>query len=1382
MASIPLRSYNREIEGLIDGNQIEEAVAHCRHILQSFPKHIGTYRLLGKAFLETQRYGDAADVFQRVLSAVPEDFVAHVGMSIIREDESNLDAAIWHMERAFEAQPSNAAIQDELRRLYGRRDGLEPPKVRLTRGALARMYAKGDLYQQAIGELRAALAEDPQRADLQTLLAQVYHLTGLRVEAVEMCSTLLKKLPNCLEANRLLAIILPDTERKEDTQIYRQRVVTLDPYYAHTGPRSLTSDGVPDNAINLERYAYKPGQQAAGGAAGQPTWASSLGIAFEQTGGGENLPEWLSPEGKEKPALAEGEGAGLPAIPAYTGGGENVFAWDEKPSEPKTPDWLSAPTETPPSAEAAAVPAEDIPDWMKQAGWGPSTGAAEEGPVSFDEETPPVETGPAHAELPDWLKDMAPSGMLEDAGSGEPSEAASKEETLPWLQEKQPGESDTIINWLGEKKEEAAPQSPEPPGGEIPDWLRDFSAPPPSIEPELPQAAAESPTADLPDWLGEAPSTAAPVAAEPAAPGMEIPDWLKGFEAEEPPIADAGPAADIVDQFKTVKIEYPPAGMPIPPAAEAAPAEDIPDWLKAMEAEAPVVGETPVVSQETPAIPAEDVPDWLKAMEAETPAEGKTIAVSHETPTAPPPGVLESEDAALAWLEGLAAKQGVPQEELITSPEERSTISPVEAAAPAEEIPDWLKAMESEAPVVEESLVVSPETPATPAEEIPDWLKAMETESPIAEETLAEPAAEMPDWIKEMAVGAEASAPEILEVPAEAAKPEAPASEEAGLAWLESLAARQGVPQDELITKPEERPAAPPEWAQAEAPLSEIMAEELTSAETEFEVPDWLKAAQPPEVEKPVAEVHATPVEELPDWLRGMEIEPPAAEMPAAPVEAVAIPGEIPAAEVPAIPAEGLPDWLSAIGAATPVEAELPAVPTEAALPAEEIPDWLKAVESEAPAVAEVSAAPAEEIPDWLKAMEVEAEAAEAPTAEIPAAPVAAEAPAVPEGEDAALAWLESLAAKQGVPQEELITKPEERPETLPEWAQEAPAVAETPAAPAEEIPDWLKAMEVEAEAAEAPTAEIPAAPVAAEAPAVPEGEEAALAWLESLAAKQGVPQEELITKPEERPEGPPAWVQEIPEAPAEAPALPVELSAIEQPPVAEEIELPDWLKAAEEIPSEEMAGTMETPAWLEEAAQPPAADAEYVWLPTGEAEKQPVEAEITEAKLPKLDINTASLAELERLPGIGFVLAQSIIAYRETYGPFASVEDLEKISGIGPVMIEEMKDLITAVPAEAKPVKKVTRPLIPFRSDEAALSQARETLSQGDTETACGFYTNLIKKNQNLDEIIHDLQEALYHHPVDILVWQTLGDAHLHNNQLQEALDAYSKAEDLLR
>ena len=130
MARITLRDYNNEINDLIDHGQIEEAIAYCRHILTVYPKHVETYRLLGKAYLEQKRYGDASDLLQRGLSSVPDDFISHVGMSIIREDEGNLDTAIYHMEMAFESQPSNHAIQDELRRLFEKRDGMEPPLIR----------------------------------------------------------------------------------------------------------------------------------------------------------------------------------------------------------------------------------------------------------------------------------------------------------------------------------------------------------------------------------------------------------------------------------------------------------------------------------------------------------------------------------------------------------------------------------------------------------------------------------------------------------------------------------------------------------------------------------------------------------------------------------------------------------------------------------------------------------------------------------------------------------------------------------------------------------------------------------------------------------------------------------------------------------------------------------------------------------------------------------------------------------------------------------------------------------------------------------------------------------------------------------------------------
>lgn len=60
------------------------------------------------------------------------------------------------------------------------------------------------------------------------------------------------------------------------------------------------------------------------------------------------------------------------------------------------------------------------------------------------------------------------------------------------------------------------------------------------------------------------------------------------------------------------------------------------------------------------------------------------------------------------------------------------------------------------------------------------------------------------------------------------------------------------------------------------------------------------------------------------------------------------------------------------------------------------------------------------------------------------------------------------------------------------------------------------------------------------------------------------------------------------------------------------------------------------------------------------------------------ININSASATELETLSGIGEVLAATIVEYREQNGPFASVDDLMDVSGIGPATLEEIRDQVT--------------------------------------------------------------------------------------------------------
>jgi competence ComEA-like helix-hairpin-helix protein len=60
------------------------------------------------------------------------------------------------------------------------------------------------------------------------------------------------------------------------------------------------------------------------------------------------------------------------------------------------------------------------------------------------------------------------------------------------------------------------------------------------------------------------------------------------------------------------------------------------------------------------------------------------------------------------------------------------------------------------------------------------------------------------------------------------------------------------------------------------------------------------------------------------------------------------------------------------------------------------------------------------------------------------------------------------------------------------------------------------------------------------------------------------------------------------------------------------------------------------------------------------------------------IDPNRSPIAELVRLPGIGEVLAGRIVAYRETHGRFDTIDDLLAVQGIGPSILDGIRDLVT--------------------------------------------------------------------------------------------------------
>ncbi|MEN9564470.1 MAG: hypothetical protein RIR73_2714 [Chloroflexota bacterium] len=906
MAKVSLRIYNREIEHLVEQGQTDEAIAHCRHILQTFPKHLETYRLLGKAYLESRRYGEAVDIFGRLLMAVPDDFVAHVGLSIIRDEENKLDDAIWHMERAFEVQSSNAAIQSELQRLYGRRDGMEPPKVRMTRGALARIYVVGELYPQSIAEIRGVLAEDPQRVDMQMLLAYSYFKSGQRSDATDICNQLLKRYAYTFDANRIMVELLPATTGSvESTQVYRMHIAEMDPYSNFAKGSIFQTADVPDASINLERLEYV-GEEVQ---MGQDWNKSSLGFS---------------------------------AVAPLSSG---------MSSEDEQPDWLrSVDTEGTPQGSAGsfsqAQAEEGIPDFLKNAGWGESSGP--ETPSSiFDED--PADAGIAQADIPDWLKAAAPVENQINKASEPIIETPDYISGLDTSFDPFAGASlpnSELPDWLKGTGDESAPSveaSPAQPldsSTETPDWLQGLSDP----------SQTETPS-DAPDWLaglgGAAVATAAASAFdEPAAEPADLPDWLQASNAKQ----ESVPAS-----VETL-------------GSSAQEQDDAVAWLESLAAKH---GAKPEELVTDPSKRNENPPEWV--------AQAQNIGAQTPTPNVETLGSsAQEQDDAVAWLESLAAKHGAKPEELVTDPSKRNENPPewvaqaqnIGAQAPtsgvenlgssAQEQDDavaWLESLAAKHGAKPEELVTDP---SKRSETPPEWVAQAQS---IGAQAPAESEPAATQWSETAANVGEEFFAEF-----EKASTSESAGDETGM-WLRNLEDKSETPVAETnddipewMKTEEERSlerGSIPEW------LSDSDPAKSTNSLNTASLPDWLGGLDKPAFEPEEALVKN---QDLTDWLSGLDdepglnIDPETLRAPQPPLASSRLPQE-------SQDSSELPSWMEAEESAEEDSWTPPTPPVAApvALSAD-LPEWLQSAEDEK------DDPDGEDTPPWIHREQWEAE------------------------------------------------------------------------------------------------------------------------------------------------------------------------------------------------------------------------------------------------------------------------------------------------------------------------------------------------------------------------------------------------------------------------
>jgi len=724
MAEISLQEYCEQIEDTIEQGHYAEAVAHGKHILKHYPKHATTYRLLAQAMLEAGQDEYAADMFRRVLSADPEDLLAWAGMSEVYDRRGELDAAVWYLERAFELATDNKVVEEELRRLYSRRDGIESQRVQLTRGALARLYLRGDLLSRAISELRALLAEHPEQVDLNVALAEALWRNEQRLEASEVCQQVLDELPYCLKANLLLGEIWTSSGREEG-QAYLRRAEALDPEN-HTAQELFgAASPLPERQVRITPLEYKPPTEEE-----RPAWMTEIEAApaekppltkreaalVDITAALEaqiEIPPWLEEIVDEEtaapipPGLAEPSEEQPPeeAVPA--------------PAE-EVPEWLASIREAPVEEKAEAVAEEEVPEWLAELGLEP-TGEEEAPAAPVEEKAEAV----AEEEVPEWLAELGPEPTGEEEAPAAPVEAevpewlaelgvevASEEAATPPVEEvaAPPAPAEEAFGWTAFGEPVVPPVAEAPAVEEVPPT--EELAPPevPEVE-EVPSIEEITPPEEVPPPSAEEAPLPAWLEGEGMPSGDEALAWLEQLAAGKEEELHAQAEAEAEVRMAEIMGRPKPAEPPLeeaapeeaaaPPVEEAAapPAEEAFGWTAFGEIEAPPMAEVPAV-EETPPVEEAAPPAVPEGIEAppmvEVPAVEEALPIEEAAPPAVPEGieappvveipvvpVVEEEPL----LEEVTALEIRPEEELVPTPvvEEVPGVTEMEVPEPLEE-------------------------------------------------------------------------------------------------------------------------------------------------------------------------------------------------------------------------------------------------------------------------------------------------------------------------------------------------------------------------------------------------------------------------------------------------------------------------------------------------------------------------------------------------------------------------------------------------------------------------------------------------------------------------------------------------------------------------
>jgi tetratricopeptide (TPR) repeat protein len=221
MADVSLQSLFDRARQALDMGDAEQAGAIARHALRYAPDVIEGHHILGEAYLNAGQTDQAIAAFEAVLRVDPENIAAYYGLGLAHQRRGHGLGAIRAFERALEIQPNLAELRAQLLQLYAETPG-SAGQFRLSRAGLGRLYARGQMFAQAVDEFRAVLDNDPERDDVRVALAEALWRDGQEDEAAGWCRDTLKRRAELFKPTLILGYLQLAAGQPEGETLWRR--------------------------------------------------------------------------------------------------------------------------------------------------------------------------------------------------------------------------------------------------------------------------------------------------------------------------------------------------------------------------------------------------------------------------------------------------------------------------------------------------------------------------------------------------------------------------------------------------------------------------------------------------------------------------------------------------------------------------------------------------------------------------------------------------------------------------------------------------------------------------------------------------------------------------------------------------------------------------------------------------------------------------------------------------------------------------------------------------------------------------------------------------------------------------------------------------------